>query len=179
MMMPIKILFCFAMLSMAALTQVPLLQIKFTEPYISIYDYSLLYLVCFILSNSFRNNYCAAGVILYLIAGFCGLPIFAFGGGLAYIQEASLGYLVGLLALSIIGFYFRYYVPRFPLMTHDGKSLGPLVALLIAHGLGLIYLLCRAELNLENFLGMTAYQIIYDLFFAWIAILIIPKPKQI
>ncbi len=170
----IKILFCFSSLVVAALVRLPLVQLDVERSCLVLYDYSLLYLVCFILSNIFRNNYAGIAVVLYLITGLAGLPVFAFGGGLSYIHEPSFGYLLALLPLSIVSFYFRYYVDRFPLMTANNKSLGPILGLILAHAIGLVYLCVKKSLNLESFLGMSIYQLFYDVFFAWIVLSIIP-----
>ena len=40
----------------------------------------------------------ALAVLLYVVIGLLGLPIFAAGGGLAYIVEPSFGYLIGFIA---------------------------------------------------------------------------------
>ncbi|MCB5624660.1 biotin transporter BioY, partial [Bifidobacterium animalis] len=40
----------------------------------------------------------ALAVLLYVVIGLLGLPIFAAGGGLAYIVRPSFGYLIGFIA---------------------------------------------------------------------------------
>lgn len=174
----LKIIFCFVVLACSALTTFPL--IGFGDSFI--YQYSLLYIACFVLSNVFYNNYAFAAVLIYILAGLCGLPIFAFGAGLGYIQEPSFGYLLGLIPLSIIAFYFRYYVDNFPILTLQNKSLGPLLGIFAAHACGIFYLLCKGDLNLENLISGSGYQLFYDFVLGWIAILIIPawrSPVQV
>lgn len=41
----------------------------------------------------------------YLMLGFAGLPLFAYGGGLQYIVSPTAGYLIGFLVASLLGRY--------------------------------------------------------------------------
>lgn len=42
----------------------------------------------------------ATSVVLYIVMGLAGLPVFATGGGLGYVLEPSFGYLVGFAAAA-------------------------------------------------------------------------------
>lgn len=42
-------------------------------------------------------------VSTYLMLGFAGLPVFAYGGGLQYVVSPTTGYLIGFLAASLLG----------------------------------------------------------------------------
>lgn len=163
-----KIVFCFSALCLSALVQVPLLQLDTGSAGLVAYDYSLIYLCTFALSISFKTNYTFAALIIYLLAGLAGLPIFAFGGGLSYIFEPSFGYLLGLFPLSILAFFFKYHVKEFGLKSFSDKSLGPLMGFLVAHAFGIVFLLITGRLSLENLLSMSSYQLFYDLFFGYL-----------
>jgi len=76
-----------------------------------------------------------SGMCLYLIIGLMGIPIFAHGGGPAYVLNPTFGYLVGFVVSSfVIGFisekhkHFRGYL--------TGGALG----LTIIYALGVLYL---------------------------------------
>ncbi len=50
---------------------------------------------------------------LYLLMGLIGLPVFAKGGGLAYIFEPSFGYLIGMaLGAGLVGFFVDRFDPN-------------------------------------------------------------------
>lgn len=174
----INIFFCFSLLCLASLSQVPLLQYDWHIDAFRVYDYSLVYITCFTLSMSFRNNYAFAAAVLFLLAGFLGLPIFAFGGGWSYITEPSFGYLLGLLALSISAFYLKYHQEN---SESEAESLEhtvcfrPLIAIGLAHIIGMAFLLITGRFNLTNFLNFSLYQIIFDLSFAYFVLIILSK----
>jgi biotin transporter BioY len=161
----VKILFCFSALIFAALVQVPLIAYSPNLHQLGIYNYSPLFITCFLLAMLFKNNYACAGAILFLVAGIIGAPIFAFGGGFQYITEPGFGYILALIPLAFIAFYLRFHAPGFAYKLPDGKSLGPLVGIVAAHLFGLLFLLLTARLNLSNFFSLSLYQFIYDMIF--------------
>ena len=169
----INIAFCYTAILIAALTQLPLLKYSSELNAFIPYEYSLLYIVAFILSVSFKHNYSFAAVVLYLISGLAGLPVFAFGGGLAYFFEPSFGFLLGLLPLSIISFYNKYHEEDCNLKTLCGANLSPIYGLLAAHLLGLVFLVITGRFSFTEFLGIHLYQLVYDLIFAYMIIAII------
>ncbi len=174
----IKIIFCFSLLCLAAFVQLPLLQYDTAIDAFTPYNYSLIYIVCFALSLVGRNNYAFFAVLIYLAAGLCGLPIFAFGGGWQYVFEPSFGYLIGLIPLSALAFYIRYNWDALGIKTFNNRSILPLLALVVAHVFGLVYLLILREFNLHNLLSMSAYQFIYDIFWAHLLIIFLPLQIQ-
>ncbi|MDD9898521.1 MAG: biotin transporter BioY [Candidatus Melainabacteria bacterium] len=167
----ISVIFCYTLLCLSNFVELPLWSFDPTTGALTSYDYRLLYIVCFILSTSFRNNYALIAVGLYLISGLAGLPIFAFGGGVNYVFEPSFGYLLGLIPLSLLAFYAKIHIPEIGVRTFRDRSVLPLMGLVIAHGLGLIYLLVTQRLDLSNFASMSLYQIFYDIFLAHLVII--------
>ena len=162
------------MLCLSAFIQLPLLQYDSSLDGFTVYNYSLLYIVCFALSLVCRNNYTFIAVVLYLASGLCGLPVFAFGGGCEYICEPSFGYLIGLLPLSAMSFYVRYHWDALGIKTFNNRSTLPLLGLVLAHLIGLLYLLIMRKFTLNNFMSMTAYQLFYDIFFGHLLIIFLP-----
>ena len=169
----INIAFCYTTILIAALTAVPLLKYSTEFNAFIPYEYSLLYIVTFILSVSFKHNYSFAAVALYLISGLVGLPVFAFGGGWAYVLEPSFGFLLGLFPLAITSFYNKYHEEESGFKTLCGCNLSPIYGLLIAHGFGIIFLIITGRFSFTEFLGIHIYQLCYDLIFGYSVIVII------
>jgi len=44
-------------------------------------------------------------VLAYILLGLLGLPIFAYGGGPLYVLSPTMGYIIGFLAASLLGFF--------------------------------------------------------------------------
>lgn len=78
---------------------------------------------------------------LYLLMGLVGLPVFAKGGGLAYIFEPSFGYLIGMaLGAGLVGFFADRFDPN-----RSGIAVWKLIpvhflALAVVYGVGVSYL---------------------------------------
>lgn len=169
----INIAFCYTAILISGLSQISL--IKFSpelNAFIS-YEYSLLYLTAFTLSLCFKHNFSFIAVILYLISGLIGLPVFAFGGSWKYLLEPSLGFLFGLIPLTISSFYHHNHVSDSKLKTLCGCNLSPVYGLVLAHGCGLGFLIITARFSLTEFLNLHIYQLIYDFIFAYLVIVII------
>lgn len=167
----ISVIFCYTLLCFSNFIELPLWSFDPVGESLVTYDYRLLYIVAFILSISFRNNYALIAIVLYLVSGLAGLPIFAFGGGVKYIFEPSFGYLLGLIPLSFLAFYAKVHIPEIGVRTFRDRSILPLMGLVLAHGFGLLYLLITQRLDLNNFASMSLYQIFYDIFFAHLVII--------
>ncbi|MGA1847187.1 biotin transporter BioY [Deferribacter abyssi] len=74
------------------------------------------------------------GFVAYLILGLVGLPIFAHGGGIAYVLQPTFGYLIGFVLSAIPNGYFA----RFKKFTF--YLLGGILGLVVIYGFGVIYL---------------------------------------
>jgi len=48
-------------------------------------------------------------VLAYILLGLLGLPLFAYGGGPLYVLSPTMGYLIGFLAASLLGFFSAEY----------------------------------------------------------------------
>jgi len=99
------------------------------------------------------------------------LPLFAYGGGWTYIFEPSFGYILGLLPLSLISFLFKHLSNDFVMRSFNGKSLGPLTGMLVAHGFGVFFLAVTGRLSLASLMCMSSYQLFYDLFLGYLTLM--------
>ena len=75
-----------------------------------------------------RNG--AISVLLYILLGFCGLPVFTGGGGIGYVLQPTFGY--------IIGFVFGAWAAGVVARRRPAPSFLRLLAAQLA-GLGIIY----------------------------------------
>lgn len=85
-----------ALVAVGAFIQVPV-------PYM---DYFTLQFLFVVLSGMMLGpKLGAVSVAVYVLVGLCGVPIFAAGGGIAYVVRPSFGYLLGFIAASFtVGF---------------------------------------------------------------------------
>ena len=60
-----------------------------------------------LLGMSFGYKIATATVVLYLIEGALGMPVFAKGGGLIYFQGPTSGYLFGFIIAAFFSGYFK------------------------------------------------------------------------
>lgn len=75
--------------------------------------------------------------LLYVALGLCGLPIFAAGGGIAYVLKPSFGYLLGLIPASGIA---GLVVEKMGKCTILSTVLAGLSALVVVYLIGVPYL---------------------------------------
>ena len=119
--------------------------------------------------------------ILYLIVGFFIYPIFAFGGGLEYVQNYFFGYLLGFIfAILIAG---KILKSKHTLKT---RLLASVFGILAIHITGFIYCVFLAIFNVIDFniIGPVVYvvtvsRIIYDILFSILLLLIAPYIKNV
>lgn len=175
----IKIFFCLSLLILCAFVQVPLLQYNSVFDKFVFFNYSLAYISCFVSSIAFKNNYVFVAVMIYLLAGIIGLPVFAFGGGFRYIMEPGFGYLLGLIPLTVIAFYYQVHLPDSPIKIL-GTNIVPLLGIVVAHLCGLGFLLITFRFSFENFLNLSGMQLVYDLLLGFLALVFIkPQAQQV
>ena len=85
------------LLAMSAKIQTPLVPVPVT----------MQTFVVLLLGMSFGYKIATATVVLYLIEGALGMPVFAKGGGLIYFQGPTSGYLFGFIIGAFFSGYFR------------------------------------------------------------------------
>ena len=78
-----------------------------------------------------------ASQLLYLLIGLMGIPVFALGGGPAYVLQPTFGYLLGFLACSGI---CGYFVERMERVTFMKLFSVGIVGLIAVYAIGLSYL---------------------------------------
>ena len=119
--------------------------------------------------------------VLYLIFGFFIYPIFAFGGGIHYVQNYFFGYLLGFVfAILIAGKIFKGG------NSIKSRALGALFGILSIHVTGFIYCIFLAIFGAIDFnlIGPIVYivtveRIVYDILFTILILLIAPYIKNV
>ena len=120
-------------------------------------------------------------VLLYILLGFCFLPIFALGGGFSYVFQYNFGYIFGYLFAVL-------------LVAKELKNGNTLLNILFAvfYGVFIIHLICIIYLSIIAILrhdgvdfirNMIYFQsfskILYDIVFGFIAILVAKGCKKL
>lgn len=108
---------------------------------------------------------------LYVFAGLCGLPIFAFGGGIDYVTKLSFGYIIGyLVGVHFIGTLLKKKVSSFNLLK------ATVLSVFSIHLIGIIYLSVFLLFKQESIYVILSWiwifsglQILYDLIISFIA----------
>ena len=155
-----KISFCIVSLVFAFLTQIPLFSFNFQEALFENFLYSPALIVIFILSICFRNNYAFISLILIFIAVLCGLPLFSFGGGWQYLFQPSMGYIIAMLAMSMMVFYHCYHHEN-----NDNFKRNSVIVLALAHLFGILYFITFNHFDFIPWQVLVS-QLCFDLFFA-------------
>lgn len=116
----------------------------------------------------------ASCIMLYLILGICGFPIFALGGGIGYIKEYSLGYLLAYIPAIIIASYFlnkKYSILNMLFATICG--------VLTIHFCGIIYMIFIALVKHDGgtfikgwIYSQSGVKILYDLVLSFVMVII-------
>lgn len=104
-------------------------------------------------------------LLIYLLIGFFGVPIFAGGGGLDYYKEPTFGYLISLPFNAYLSGYFY---------QRDNKTLAILIPMVTTHLLGILYLLLFKRSMLDISWHLSFSMIGYDLIFALLLTPLIP-----
>lgn len=86
--------------------------IKIPIPYV---PFSLQFLFVTLAGQLLGAKYGAFVVCVYIIMGLLGIPVFASGGGVAYVLQPTFGYLIGFVFSAYVSgvitekYYFKYY----------------------------------------------------------------------
>ena len=105
--------------------------ISIPNPYL---PFTLQMLVVFVIPAIFGSRLSFYGVLLYLVLGLIGLPIFASGGGISYFLRPSFGFLIGFLFAVIPSGVIAKRMDNL-----YGYILSTLASLLIIYSIGFIY----------------------------------------
>lgn len=117
-------------------------------------------------------------VLLYLLIGALGLPVFSgFSGGIAKLAGPTGGYLIGFVAMAwILGFFIRE--------EKDNKKIKTIVGLIL--GNGAVYIFGSAWLAVQTEMGFYPALMVgvvpylpFDVIKAIVALMIGPKIKRI
>lgn len=118
------------------------------------------------------RKYTLITILLYIILGFAGYPIFALGGGWKYIFQYGVGYILSYIPAvffsgTILNRNYKFY--------NVFKAV--LIGVIIINLIGSLVLLLSACLRHEDWFmiknllySMTAFKFIYDIFFSIIAV---------
>ena len=93
--------------------------------------------VIFLIGMTYSIRLSFATVALYLFEGALGIPVFASGGGVAYLVGPTAGYLYGMLFASIVISYFANLGFS---KTYFKASLSLLIGSAVIFSFGIIYL---------------------------------------
>lgn len=133
-----------ALLTVSAKIQVPFYPVPMT----------MQTFVVLVIGMAFGWKLGGATVLLYLAEGMAGLPVFASGGGYAYIAGPTGGYLIGFLAAAVaIGWLAERGWDRNPLFAAVAMALG--TAIIFAFGLAWLSILLGVQSAIAN--GLTPF----------------------
>ena len=93
------------------------------------------------------KNLGALSVLLYILLGLLGLPVFAEGGGFGYIFKPSFGYLIGFAIGAYVSGYFAEQSKRPSLLL---LLMGNLFNLLLVYAFGMVYYYAICNYYLGN-----------------------------
>lgn len=94
-------------------------------------------------------------VVIYLIMGLCGIPIFTAGGGFAYVLQPTFGYLVGYLFAVPIGALVARGVHNTSRPKLWRLLLGALAVLAILYTFGVTYMYLMLNFYMHSAISMS------------------------
>lgn len=107
------------------------LSAKVTVPFWPV-PMTLQTLAIFLIAAAYGRNLAVATLLTYLAEGAAGLPVFATGGGLAYLAGPTAGYLVGFVfAAAIVGHAADRGLDRKAFVLFGAMLLGEIVILVM------------------------------------------------
>lgn len=127
--------------------------------------YSIQTVIVWACGTIFGPRVGAIMLVIYLLIGFFGFPVFAGGGGLDYYKEPTFGYLISLpFNAYLSGLFYQ----------KDNKMLAVLIPMVTTHLLGILYLLLFKRSMLDISWHLSFSMIGYDLIFALLLTPLIP-----
>ena len=131
--------------------------------------------VIFLIGMTYGVRLSFATVALYLFQGAAGLPVFASGGGIAYLTGPTAGYLYGMLVASVVISHFANLGFS---KTYLKAVISLLVGSIIIFALGIIYLGSIIGYNKAIAAGLLPF-IPSELFKIALAVTLIPTIQKI
>ena len=157
-----------------------LTDINVLKHFIKTYDYIPQIPVVFFILALMGRKFCILSIIGYIILGLF-FPVFALGGGVSYLFEYGFGYILAFLpSVFFAGTLLKGKTDylRIPVIA--------LVGVVTIHLLGILYMLfvstlrhAPAELITSWISSQSGVQIIYDIFFTIIAIIIGKQARKL
>lgn len=161
-----KTVFCIVSLVLAFLTQIPLFSFNFGDMTFQKFLYSPALLLVFVLSLIFKNNYALISLVLIFIAVLFGLPLFSFGGGWQYIFQPSLGFIIGMFALSVMVFYHCYHREK-----EDDFKRNVILMLVAANLFGIVYFVLFNHFDFipwQILISQLCFDLLFAIIFIWL-----------
>lgn len=93
----------------------------------------------------------AFSVMIYILLGLCGLPVFANGGGISYVLQPSFGYMPGFM---LGAFATGMIAERSQKPSYTRLVIANLTGLLIVYGVGLLYYALISDVYLGTPVGL-------------------------
>lgn len=116
----------------------------------------------------------ASCIMLYLILGIAGLPIYALGGGLNYVKEYSFGYLLAYIPAIIV--VCAYLDKKYSILN---MIIASILGVLTIHAAGIIYMVLIALIKQDGLSfvqgwisSQSGLKILYDLILSFVAVII-------
>ncbi|MDD7266800.1 MAG: biotin transporter BioY [Lachnospiraceae bacterium] len=117
---------CTALVAISAFIRIPL-------PMVPITLQILMVVLAGMLLGPLRG---AVSVLLYVLIGLAGLPIFTQGGGLSYVYKPSFGYLLGMIVgAAVVGWLSAMRKPSFLWLLVSGFA-----GLIVVYIFGVVYM---------------------------------------
>ena len=137
--------------------------------------------VIFFILGLLDKKYSIITILLYMILGFVGYPIFAMGGGWKYIFQYGIGYIIAYIpALFFAGSILNR---KYSFMNVFKAVLAGVIIINIIGALILLIIACLKHENglmIRNLLySMSGFKFFYDIFFSIIAIYLSVLAKRV
>lgn len=101
--------------------------------------------------NLLGAKYAAGSVLVYVLIGLCGVPVFTGGGGFTYVFQPTFGYLIGFVFSA---FVIGYIVNKSSQPSWKRLLAGDLAGLVIWYAFGIVYYWMIAKYYLNDPVAM-------------------------
>lgn len=127
--------------------------IKIPLPYVPI---TLQVFFCLLAALLLGAKLGIASQLVYILIGLCGIPVFTYGGGPAYVLHPTFGYLVGLIVCAFVVGKLTERIKRISILKLFGISL---IGVLIIYLIGVPYLFVIKNVYLNA--GTSLWKVLY------------------